>query len=271
MFPQVIVMAAGFGRVMWRNVACMIGVEGRSMHNVENAGLTYWAPNVNVWRDPRWGRGQETPGEDPRVVGEFAVEYVMGFQGGGEAGGGKEVLLEDRGGGDDGGGGGRLMLSACCKHFVAYDLEKWGSFSSIGKHSLRNKGKTARISPSTDPLQYRSTWVTDYDMEDTYLPPFKSCIQDGKASCLIYSYNSVNGIPACAAGNLLKIARTQWGFQGYEVPLVPTLLFGDMMCFMFYACSDFLYAQLQIYYLREYQHYTKSKEDAVADALKAGP
>ncbi|GAB2232025.1 hypothetical protein Droror1_Dr00011046 [Drosera rotundifolia] len=225
MFPQVIVMAAGFDRAMWRNVACMIGVEGRSMYNVGNAGLTYWAPNVNVWRDPRWGRGQETPGEDPRVVGEFAVEYVMGFQGGDEGGGGREVLLEDRGGGDDGGGGRRLMLSACCKHFVAYDLEKWGSFSRYNFNAV----------------------VTDYDMEDTYLPPFKSCIQDGKASCLMCSYNSVNGIPACAAGDLLKIARTQWGFQGYitsDCDAVATIF--------------------------EYQHYTKSKADAVADALKAG-
>ncbi|KAL9266598.1 putative beta-D-xylosidase 6 [Drosera capensis] len=218
MFPQVIVMAAGFDRVLWRNVACMIGVEGRSMYNVGNAGLTYWAPNVNVWRDPRWGRGQETPGEDPRVVGDFAVEYVMGFQGGG-GGGGRELLLEDRG------GDGRLMLSACCKHFVAYDLEKWGSFSRYNFNAV----------------------VTDYDMEDTYLPPFKSCIQDGKASCLMCSYNSVNGIPACAAGDLLKIARTQWGFQGYitsDCDAVATIF--------------------------EYQHYAKSKEDAVADALKAG-
>ncbi|GAB2260896.1 hypothetical protein Droror1_Dr00011751 [Drosera rotundifolia] len=80
MFPQVIVMATGFDRAMWRNVACMIGVEGRSIYNVGNGGFTYWAPNVNVWRDPRWGRGQETPGEDPRVIGEFAVEYVMGLE-----------------------------------------------------------------------------------------------------------------------------------------------------------------------------------------------
>lgn len=95
------------------------------MYNVGQAGLTYWAPNINVFRDPRWGRGQETPGEDPAVTAAYAVEYVKGFQGlgGGGGVGGKRVLA----------GGyqrtGDLVLSACCKHFTAYDLEKWGSFN----------------------------------------------------------------------------------------------------------------------------------------------
>lgn len=80
------------------------------MFNVGQAGLTFWAPNVNLFRDPRWGRGQETPGEDPMVVSAYAVDFVRGLQG------------DD--GNDDG-----LMVSACCKHFTAYDLEKWGQFS----------------------------------------------------------------------------------------------------------------------------------------------
>lgn len=95
------------------------------MYNVGQAGLTFWAPNINVFRDPRWGRGQETPGEDPMVCSAYAVEFVKGFQGQkGKSEGGlvkKRVLRED---GEDG-----LMLSACCKHFTAYDLENWGNFS----------------------------------------------------------------------------------------------------------------------------------------------
>lgn len=83
------------------------------MFNMGQAGLTFWAPNVNVFRDPRWGRGQETPGEDPMLVSAYAVEFVRGLQG-------SNVLYDD----DDG-----LMVSACCKHFTAYDLEKWGQFS----------------------------------------------------------------------------------------------------------------------------------------------
>ena len=75
------------------------------MYNAGQAnGLTFWAPNINVFRDPRWGRGQETPGEDPLVAGKYAVAYVRGVQGD-----------SDR----------HLQASACCKHFTAYDLDDW--------------------------------------------------------------------------------------------------------------------------------------------------
>lgn len=56
--------------------------------------------------------------------------------------------------------------------------------------------------------------VTRQDMEDTYQPPFKSCVQMGRASCLMCAYNAVNGIPACANKDLLAKARTDWGFKG---------------------------------------------------------
>lgn len=102
------------------------------MYNVGQAGLTFWAPNINLFRDPRWGRGQETPGEDPMVGSAYGVEFVRGLQG---AGGviRNDVLGEERvlsgHGNDDGDGGDRLMVSACCKHFTAYDLEMWEQFS----------------------------------------------------------------------------------------------------------------------------------------------
>ena len=44
-------------------------------------GMTFWTPNINIFRDPRWGRGQETPGEDPTVVAKYAVAHVRGFHG----------------------------------------------------------------------------------------------------------------------------------------------------------------------------------------------
>lgn len=100
-----------------------MAVEGRAMYNGGQAGLTYWAPNINVFRDPRWGRGQETPGEDPKVVSEYGVEFVRGFQEIKK----KSKVLNNRFGDDD--GDEKLMLSACCKHFTAYDLEKWGNFT----------------------------------------------------------------------------------------------------------------------------------------------
>lgn len=91
------------------------------MYNVGLAGLTYWSPNVNVFRDPRWSRGQETPGEDPLVVSRYAVKYVRGLQ---------EMKSDDDDDddyddGDDEREGGRLKVSSCCKHYTAYDLDNW--------------------------------------------------------------------------------------------------------------------------------------------------
>ncbi|KAK3012608.1 hypothetical protein RJ639_009608 [Escallonia herrerae] len=223
-FPQVIVAAAAFNRSLWYSVAAAIAVEARAMYNVGQAGLTFWAPNINIFRDPRWGRGQETPGEDPMVASAYAIEFVMGFQGGNwRNGGGKRRVLRSDGGGS--GNGDELMLSACCKHFTAYDMESWGNFSRYSFNAVVNK----------------------QDMQDTYQPPFRSCIQQGKASCLMCSYNQVNGIPACAEQDLLQKARDDWGFEGYITS----------------DCD----AVATIY---EYQNYTKSPEDAVALVLKAG-
>ncbi|CAK9155654.1 unnamed protein product [Ilex paraguariensis] len=225
-FPQVILTAASFNRTLWKSIASATAIEARAMYNVGQAGLTFWAPNINIFRDPRWGRGQETPGEDPMVVSAYAIEYVTGFQGenwradgGVQYGFGEKRALRDDGGSDE------LMLSACCKHFTAYDLEKWRDFTRYNFNAV----------------------VTKQDLEDTYQPPFKSCIQQGKASCLMCSYNSVNGIPACAQKDLLHKARKDWGFKGYitsDCDAVATIF--------------------------EYQNYTKSAEDAVAIALKSG-
>ena len=87
-----------------------IGIETRAMYNAGQAmGMTFWAPNINIFRDPRWGRGQETPGEDPVVTGKYSVSYVRGLQGDTFEGGKVDVL----------------QASACCKHFTAYDLDNW--------------------------------------------------------------------------------------------------------------------------------------------------
>lgn len=134
-FPQVLVTAASFNRSLWFKIGSAIGVEAKAMYNVGQAGLTFWAPNINIFRDPRWGRGQETPGEDPMVVSAYAIEFVKGFQGrawrsSGEfidRFGGKRALGGEHN--DDDERGDRLMNSACCKHFIAYDLEKWKDFS----------------------------------------------------------------------------------------------------------------------------------------------
>nr|MDQ2687763.1 glycoside hydrolase family 3 C-terminal domain-containing protein [Armatimonadota bacterium] len=89
-FPQAIGLAATWNTDLHSQVATAIGDEDRATYNVTVArtghaegfhGLTYFAPNINIFRDPRWGRGQETYGEDPYLTGRFGVAYIQGLQG----------------------------------------------------------------------------------------------------------------------------------------------------------------------------------------------
>ncbi|EXC72717.1 putative beta-D-xylosidase 5 [Morus notabilis] len=180
-FPAVILSAAAFNASLWYKMGQAVSTEARAMYNAGLAGLTYWSPNVNVFRDPRWGRGQETPGEDPLVVSKYAVNYVKGLQ---------EVSNEEGSGGNQ---GDRLKVSSCCKHYTAYDVDNW-------------KG--------VDRFHFDAK-VTKQDLEDTYQPPFKSCVEKGHVSSVMCSYNRVNGIPTCADPDLLKgVIRGQWGLDG---------------------------------------------------------
>ncbi|KAI6692946.1 hypothetical protein NL676_020656 [Syzygium grande] len=95
-FPQVITTAASFNATLWEEIGRVVSDEARAMYNGGTAGLTY--------RARTWGRGQETPGEDPVMAGKYAASYVRGLQG--------NV-------------GNRLKVAACCKHYTAYDLDNW--------------------------------------------------------------------------------------------------------------------------------------------------
>lgn len=88
-FPQVIGLAATWNRALVQRVAAVIADEARAKHHAALAvgqrgqyqGLSFWTPNVNIFRDPRWGRGQETFGEDPFLTGELGLAMVRGLQG----------------------------------------------------------------------------------------------------------------------------------------------------------------------------------------------
>jgi beta-glucosidase len=88
-FPQAIGLAATWDEALMREVATAISDEARAKHHAAVArgsrqvyqGLTLWSPNINLFRDPRWGRGQETYGEDPVLAGRLAVQFVRGLQG----------------------------------------------------------------------------------------------------------------------------------------------------------------------------------------------
>ena len=77
-FP--ITTAMAFNRSLWRATGAAIGIEARAAMNAGHAYSTFWAPVINLAREPRWGRNVETPGEDPYLSGEYAVNFVRGMQ-----------------------------------------------------------------------------------------------------------------------------------------------------------------------------------------------
>jgi beta-D-xylosidase 4 len=101
-FPAPILTAASFDDALIREIAQVIGREGRAFANIGFSGFDFWAPNINGFRDPRWGRGQETPGEDSFVAQSYVRNFIPGLQGDDPKD--KQVI-------------------ATCKHFAVYDLE----------------------------------------------------------------------------------------------------------------------------------------------------
>lgn len=105
-FPQAIGMGATFDDELLKEVGDAVATEARAKYNVQSAegdrdiykGLTIWSPNVNLFRDPRWGRGHETYGEDPYLISRLGVNFIEGLQGDGEY----------------------LKTAACAKHFAVH-------------------------------------------------------------------------------------------------------------------------------------------------------
>lgn len=129
-FPQPILSAASFNCTLWNEIGRVVSTEARAFHNVGQGGLTYWTPNINLFRDPRWGRGQETPGEDPLLTSVYAEYFVRGLQ------------EDERYDGDASKPGpSRLKLSACCKHFAAYDLDAWEGVERYGFDAVVSSDK----------------------------------------------------------------------------------------------------------------------------------
>lgn len=106
-FPQAIGLAATFDEKLLYDTASAIAEEGRAKYNAYSShndrgiykGLTFWSPNVNIFRDPRWGRGHETYGEDPYLTGRLGVAFVKGMQQENEEG---------------------IKAAACAKHFAVH-------------------------------------------------------------------------------------------------------------------------------------------------------
>ncbi|CAF1022487.1 unnamed protein product [Rotaria sordida] len=185
-------LGASFNMHLVYRMGTVISTEARAFNNEGRAGLTFFTPMLNIFRDPRWGRGQETP--------------VNGLQTG----------EDDR----------YLKIATNCKAYNAYDLEEWNG---------------------TDRFHFDAR-INDQDLVETYLPPFETCIRDARAASIMCSYNSINGVPACANQFLIEtLARRSYHLDGFVV--------SDCG-----AIATIMYTH----------NYTRTVQDTVAVALHAG-
>eukprot|EP00943_MAST-04B_sp_MAST-4B-sp1_P003116 g3116.t1 len=186
-FPQPLGLAASYDKDLLLEIGRAISDESRGISNANGqtkegypSFLDCWSPNINIYRDPRWGRGSETYGEDPTLTSNLLQTYIDGIQNGyGNIQSSKFV-----------------KVISVLKHFVAYSLEE-----ANGEMRF-----------------YFDAKVTQQDLEETYLAAFKHAITVAKAKGVMCSYNQVNGVPMCANTQLLeKTLRDEWAFNGSVV------------------------------------------------------
>ncbi|AFN74816.1 glucan 1,4-beta-glucosidase [Melioribacter roseus P3M-2] len=179
-FPMPIGLAATWDRDLIYRIADVISNEARAKYNSAlkknqrgiYQGISLWAPNINIFRDPRWGRGMETYGEDPYLTGELAVSFIKGLQG------------QDK---------------------------KYLKTIATPKHLAVHSG------PEPERHHFNAL-VSNYDLNETYLPHFKKSIMKGKAYSVMCAYNRLRGKACCGHDTLLTdILRNKWGFEGIVV------------------------------------------------------
>lgn len=137
-------------------------------------GLSFWTPNINIFRDPRWGRGQETYGEDPYLTSRMGLAVVRGLQGPADSK--------------------YLKLAACAKHFAVHSGPEWN------RHSF-----------DIQQLPERDLW-------ETYLPAFKSLVEEGHVAQVMCAYQRIDGQPCCGNNRYERqILREEWQFPGLIV------------------------------------------------------
>jgi hypothetical protein len=182
-FPASIALAATFDTEGLENVGVAIGMEGRAKFNdafkksggTESLfGLTFFAPNINLVRDVRWGRGQETYGEDPVLTARLGVAVIKGMQ---------RKLKPDW----------PPLVLATSKHFFAYNLES--DFAAGGSDG-----------------QYRLKYdaiVSETDLRQTFLPAFAATIRDGGARSVVIIIKFIASIRCAHIKNEITDVRVQ--------------------------------------------------------------
>ena len=178
-FPEPVAMAASWNPDLLYKVFDVASTEFRAQYNKRmlNGGedekfhsLSVWTPNVNIFRDPRWGRGQETYGEDPYLTSVMGTQVVRGLQGPEDAK--------------------YRKLWACAKHYAVHS----------GPEYTRHTANLTDVSP-------RDLW-------ETYMPAFKTLVQDAKVREVMCAYQRLDDDPCCGSQRLLQqILRDEWGFQ----------------------------------------------------------
>ena len=177
-FPEPVGMASAFNPDMVFQVFDVASTEFRAQyhHRMSNGGedqkfhsLSVWTPNVNIFRDPRWGRGQETYGEDPYLTSVLGTQVVRGLQG-------PESSKYRK-------------LWACAKHYAVHS----------GPEYTRHTANLNNVS-------VRDLW-------ETYLPAFKTLVEDAKVREVMCAYQRLDDEPCCGNTRLLQlILRDEWGF-----------------------------------------------------------
>ena len=190
-FPMPIALAATFDEEMVQKVFALVAFEARLKYyealdtNTEMlkeptdyTGLTFFTPNINIFRDPRWGRGMETYGEDPFLTARMGLACVNGLQHNYSG-----VSQDDM----------HLSAAACLKHLAVHS----------GPEGMRHEFD-ARVSP-------RDLWTT-------YLPAFEYIIKNSDVQQVMCAYNRLNGEPCCTNKELLiDILRHKWHYDGLLV------------------------------------------------------
>jgi beta-glucosidase len=185
-FPITMGMAASWDDALLHRVFTAVSDEARvKAQQAKRSGdikryqsLSFWTPNINIFRDPRWGRGQETYGEDPYLTAKMGLAVVRGLQGVGYNG-------------EDLGISKYRKLLACAKHFAVHSGPEWN------RHEF-----------DVENLPERDLW-------ETYLPAFKALVQEGKVAEIMCAYQRIDGQPCCAQTRYeQQILRDEWGFDG---------------------------------------------------------
>ena len=195
-FPITMAMAASWDDALLHQVFTAVSDEARAkaqqakrQGNIKRyQSLSFWTPNINIFRDPRWGRGQETYGEDPFLTSKMGVAVVRGLQGMSYDG---QWLTAPEGLSVASGAPHYKKLLACAKHFAVHSGPEWN------RHTF-----------NVENLPERDLW-------ETYLPAFKALVQEGKVAEIMCAYQRIDGQPCCSQTRYeQQILRDEWGFEG---------------------------------------------------------